>query len=337
MPQDKTGSQLGLFAGDSTGAALLGSKGVAPTTPLPEHLALRARLPLGVRLGTSSWSFPGWHGIVYDRIASESVLARTGLAAYAAHPLLGTVSVDRSYYAPLTAAQFREYADAVPAEFRFVVKADRLLTSPLDPETRGVRAANPRFLDADYATTEVIGPTMEGLGAKAGPLVFQFPPFASSAVGGRGAFLERLHRFLEVLPKGHSYAVELRTPAFITRDYAALLEATGVAHCYNVHPTSALLARQLEHVQAYQQPVLVVRWMLGGGQEYVAAKTRYAPFDRLVDEDPASRELIARAVLDASLAERDAFVIVNNKAEGSAPLSVFRLAERIGTWGNASR
>jgi hypothetical protein len=37
-------------------------------------------------------------------------------------------------------------------------------------------------------------------------------------------------------------------------------------------------------------------------------------------------------VLDASLAERDAYVIANNKAEGSAPLTVFTLAERIATW-----
>lgn len=324
--------QLGLFPDEP--AIRPGRVGPAVAPP---HLAdVASRLPPGLRLGTSSWSFPGWKGIVYDRLAAEEMLAREGLAAYAAHPLLRTVSIDRSFYRPLTADQFRAYADVVPDDFRFVVKAARLVTAPLDPDARGVRSANPRFLDPAYATGEVIAPTVEGLGASAGPIVFQFPPIAPNLVGGRNAFLERLHRFLEALPKPHRYAVELRTPAFLAEQYVRILEATGTCHCYNVHPASAPLARQLELIHPFQQPTLVVRWMLGGGLEYAAAKERYAPFDRLVDEDPASRELIARTVLDAALAERDAFVIANNKAEGSAPLSVFRLAERVASWSVAT-
>lgn len=321
--------QLGLFPDEP--ATRPGR--VGPAAAAPHLTSVASRLPSGLRLGTSSWSFPGWKGIVYDRLASEETLAREGLAAYASHPLLRTVSIDRSFYRPLTADQFRAYADAVPEDFRFVVKADRLVTSPVDPDARGVRTSSIRFLDATYAAAEVVAPTLEGLGAKSGPILFQFPPIAPNLVGGRNAFLERLHRFLDALPKQRSYAVELRTPAFLTEQYARILEATGACHCYNVHPASAPLARQLELIHPFQQPTLVVRWMLGGGLEYVAAKERYAPFDRIVDEDPATRELIARTVLDATLAERDAFVIVNNKAEGSAPLSVFRLAERIATWG----
>jgi hypothetical protein len=54
-----------------------------------------------------------------------------------------------------------------------------------------------------------------------------------------------------------------------------------------------------------------------------------------VDEDADSLGKITVAVLDAIIAERAAFVVVNNKAEGSAPLSVFRLARRIADWGLA--
>ena len=52
---------------------------------------LAAQLPRTIALGTSSWSFPGWRGLVWDRDATESTLARSGLTAYAAHPLLRTV------------------------------------------------------------------------------------------------------------------------------------------------------------------------------------------------------------------------------------------------------
>src|SRR5262245_5048315 len=85
----------------------------------PELVAVAQRLPQNIYLGTSSWAFPGWYGLVYDRTASESQLARHGLAAYAQHPLLRAVGIDRTYYAPLPAADFAAYAAVVPDDFRF--------------------------------------------------------------------------------------------------------------------------------------------------------------------------------------------------------------------------
>jgi uncharacterized protein YecE (DUF72 family) len=306
-------TQLGLFP--EAPRALPAA--VGPAAPPPELLDVAARLPHGIRLGTSSWSFPGWQSIVYDRSASEATLASEGLPAYASHPLLRAVGLDRSYYRPLSVEQLGAYAAGVPDDFRFVVKADRVLTSPTDPDAAGIRARNPLFLDAAYAAAEVVRPVVEGLGAKA------------------GAFLERLHRFLEALPSGPTYALELRTPSLLTHEYAELLDATGAAHCYNVHPAMAPLAKQVLVVQPFYQPVVLIRWMLGAGLEYQAARQRYEPFDRLVDEDPTTRDLVARTVFDALLGEREAIVIANNKAEGSAPLTLFRLAERLVDWSAA--
>ena len=320
--------QLGLFPDDP---AL--SPDHVEAAEVPSELAsVAARLSRRVRLGTSSWTFPGWHRLVYDREAPQKVLSQRGLAAYARHPLLNTVGVDRTYYRPISEREYRAYAHDVPGSFRFLVKADRLVTSPHQPEGYGVRQPNPYFLDPSYASEEVVGPMVEGLGRKAGPLLFQFSPMPPAMVGGTGAFLERLHRFLDALPKGPLYAVELRTPAFLNATYAELIDGLDVAHCYNVHPTMTPIDEQLRVVSAFYQPALVVRWMLHGSFQYEVAKERYAPFDRLVDEDPTSRESIARAVIDALVAERQAFVIANNKAEGSAPLSVFRLAEHIVNW-----
>jgi len=323
--------QLGLF--DGMEEPLLAPVGPAR---VPDDLAAAAtRVPHNLHLGTSSWSFPGWAGIVYDRSASDTVLARYGLEAYARHPLLRTVGVDRTFYRPIPAGEFRAMADAVPDDFRFVVKADRMLTSATDPGDGTLRGANPAFLDASRAIDDMVGPMVEGLGKKAGPLLFQFPPTAPNLVGGAGAFAERLHRFLDALPPGAQYAVELRTPAFLTNEYADALDSTGAAHCFTVHPAMASLEEQLHVIRHFEQPLLLVRWMLHTGLKYEAAKDRYEPFDRIVDEDGDSLGRITVAVLDALIAERTVFVVVNNKAEGSAPLSVFRLAARIADWGLA--
>ena len=110
-----------------------------------EARALAARLPQGLHFGTSSWSFPGWRGIVYSSSRTQSSLAREGLREYARHPLLTTVGVDRSYYAPMPIADLQEYAAQLPAGFRCCFKAPAAVTA-LALGAPGQQIPNPDFL-----------------------------------------------------------------------------------------------------------------------------------------------------------------------------------------------
>ena len=89
------------------------------------------------------------------------------------------------------------------------------------------------------------------------------------------------------------------------------------------------LPRQAALCDPSRFPQLVVRWMLHPGQTYDGARVRYEPFHRLVDEDPGARADVARLVRDALRAGTPAYVIANNKAEGSAPLTLVALARQI--------
>jgi hypothetical protein len=70
----------------------------------------------------------------------------------------------------------------------------------------------------------------------------------------------------------------------------------------------------------------IARWSLHSGFRYEDAKARYQPFNRLIDEDPDGRMALAEECQSAAQAGQPAFVIINNKAEGSAPLSIGKLA-----------
>jgi hypothetical protein len=72
-----------------------------------------------------------------------------------------------------------------------------------------------------------------------------------------------------------------------------------------------------------------VRWNLHAGFRYDEAKTRYAPFDRLLDADILTRGTLAHLIHVAIRSGQPAFVIANNKAEGSAPLSCIELAKAV--------
>jgi len=306
--------------------------------PARDSPLLRAPvLPTDIRLGTSSWFFPGWRGLVYDGVHPQVALSRKGLAAYAEIPLLRTVSLDRTFYAPLTAVEYQRYAHQVPDAFSFVVKAPALVCDAVmrDEEGRG-KVANPHFLDAAIAAREFIVPCLEGLGVKAGPLVFQVSPLPRGLVEEGATLIERLAAFFAALPRELGkhrplYALELRNSELLTPRLMKML-AAGIRYCVGLHDRMPEVERQevaLKVLDADTPGSLVVRWNLHRGFLYQAAKQRYEPFDRLVDEDSETRRILARMAADAFKAKQKVWITANNKAEGSAPLSVLKLAEEI--------
>lgn len=326
-PAPSTDGQMDLFG---TGSAAADAHPVLPAAPNPDWLQVAARMPRGIRLGTSSWHFPGWARLVYDRVAEERMLGREGLRAYAQHPLLGCVGLDRTFYAPLSPADYRHYAGQVPDHFRFVVKAPMACTaSTVRAEGRGRPAPNPLFLDAPLAAERFVAPCLEGLGDKAGALVFQFPPLGWEHTQRPAVFAERLHAFIAQLPRGPLYAVELRDPSLVVPEYLAALRAVGAHHCLGLHPRMPVASEQARATGLDQAGPLIVRWNLHAGFDYEEAKARYAPFTHLVDEDLPNRVALARLCLQAAARGDAAYIVANNKAEGSAPLTLIKLAEQI--------
>ena len=329
--------QPGLFEQPATPARRRAAAGqVEPSSTSP--LLQAPTLPVDIRLGTSSWFFPGWRGLVYEGVHAQTALSKQGLAAYARIPLLRTVSLDRTFYAPITTVQYQGYARQVPEPFSFVVKAPALVCDAVmrDEEGRG-RVPNPHFLDAAIAAREFVVPCLEGLGDKAGPLVFQVSPLPRTLVEDPATLVERLGAFFAALPKELGrhrplYALELRNADLLTPRLVKMLAQAGVRYCVGLHGRMPEVERQEAALKALDGDTpgpLVVRWNLHRGFLYQAARQRYEPFDRLVDQDPQTRQVLARMAARAFKAGQKVWITANNKAEGCAPLSVLELAREI--------
>lgn len=301
--------------------------------------ALAARLPANLYFGTSSWSYPGWHGMVYDGEYTESLLSRKGLRACGQHPLLSAAGIDRGFYGPIPLTDYMNYASQVPENFRFLVKAP---ASVCDAWLRGPdgtgRLVNEAFLNPDIAIRDFIVPATGGLGQRCGPLLFQLSPLQSVADDGP-ALLARLDAFLAALPRLDPtltpyacYAVEMRDAALLTPRYIRMLRDRGVRFCLAARDRLPPVPRQA-HAQALMDDgargPLVLRWMLREGRSYSMAERAFAPFDKLVDEDAQTRDAIAEVVVKTLRAGQPAYVIVSNNAEGCAPLSIGKLAASI--------
>ncbi|HET9134204.1 MAG TPA: DUF72 domain-containing protein [Gemmatimonadales bacterium] len=304
-----------------------------PSWPTRAHVAeVAARLDGLLRFGTSSWTYPGWTGLVYDREYPATGASARMLGEYARWPLFRTVGIDSFFYRPPSAKTLRDYAAQLPPDFRCVSKVyDRItahtFANPREKAHWGER--NPDWLNAELFLNEVLGPMQEHFAANLGPLVFEFQAIAKKDKVGPAEFAAHLDRFFAALPRGVPYAVEVRNAEFLAEPYFAVLREHGVAHVFNAWTRMPAIGEQLLLHDAITAPVLVARALLRPGRTYAQAVDAFAPYDHVQDENPTLRAdlvALAKATLELRI---PAYLIVNNRAEGCAPLTILAVAERL--------
>ena len=99
-----------------------------------------------------------------------------------------------------------------------------------------------------------------------------------------------------------------------------------------LHAQKPPIEEQLPLLRTLWPGPLVCRWNLHrrhGAYGDESAKAQYAPFDRLQDPDPTTRAHLARVITGTCDAGQNAYVTINNKAEGCAPLSVVELSKKV--------
>jgi uncharacterized protein YecE (DUF72 family) len=252
------------------------------------------------------------------------------LAEYARFPLFGTVGIDSSFYTPLTARTLTSYADALPPEFPCVSKVwDRITVHTFAKARDKAKAGqpNPDFLNPALFTEKVWQPCREHFAGHTGPFVFEFQTIATQHKVSPSDFADRLDRFFGQLPAEGRYAVELRNAEFLTPEYFAVLREHDVAHLFNSWTRMPSIGMQLDLPGSVSAGFLVARALLRPGRYYAEAVDAFAPYDRIQDPNPELRHDLVRLVETAEKLRIPAYIIVNNRAEGSAPGTIAAVAE----------
>jgi len=288
-----------------------------------------------VRFGTSTWTYEGWQGQVYTRQYAKSRFAQECLGEYCQYqhndePLFRTVGNDATFYRPPTTNQLRRYLNQIPDGFEMCFKVWEEITIPsyAKKPRYGPRAGqpNPRFLDSKLFNELVLTPYREAkFEPHAGPFLFEFQRHGMSSE----EFCSRLDGFFSQVPKEFRYAVEIRNAGLIGPEYRQILEAHGVAHVYNHWSYMPALAEQHHRMERFTAPFTVLRLLTPLKISYEAAKKRAEPYTKIVGELPVMRrdtvELVKKAVGEG----RRAYVLVNNRSEGNAPLTVQALSDSL--------
>src|SRR5579884_2787171 len=297
--------------------------------------AEQAALSPFIRFGTSTWAYEGWQGIIYQqrydkRRFKQDCLAEYARYVYRGHPLFRTVGLDLTFYGPPTVELLSHHAKQLPEGFEMCSKVWEEITIPRfadHPRYRDKAAKpNPRFLDPKVFIEEVLPPYEQAFQGHVGPFIFEFQRTGLLP----STFLPRLDAFLGQLPSRYRYAIEVRNPLVLTHEYSDILVAHGAAHVYNHWTSMPPLAHQHRKLgNTFTAPFVLLRLLTPLGMSYEAAVKRAEPYNRIVQELPEMRADTVGLVKQAVAEKRTAYVLVNNRSEGSAPLTIHALVDQL--------
>jgi len=280
-----------------------------------------------VRFGASSWAYAGWQGIVYFKEYPKDRFKKECLAEYAADGRFATVGMDLFFYQPPTDSLLRYYAEKLPPNFKTCSKVWENLTIYRFPDQvrygklRG--QINPSFLNADLFVTRVLQPHQEAFKEHTGPFIFEFQYIKSDDLA-RSNFAAALDAFFGSLPGDFQYSVEIRNKSFLKTDYFDVLRKHRVAHVFNQWTYMPPIREQMRP-EALTADFMIARILTPPGMSYQESVDNFEPFDRLAQPLPDMRADVLRLIELAIDEEKMIYVLINNRAEGCAPLTILEL------------
>src|SRR6202171_3762744 len=163
-----------------------------------------------IRIGCSGWSYPHWLKVFYP----EKMPAREHFAFYAQH--FNTVELNNSFYRQPPRERFEAWRDQAPPGFLFAVKVSRYVT-------------HIKRLAVEQKSVDLVVEAAAGLGDKQGPILFQLQ-------ANFHADLERLERFVSMLPTDVRFTLEFRHDSWLVPSVFELLRRHRIALCIPDHP-----------------------------------------------------------------------------------------------------
>jgi Uncharacterized conserved protein len=284
----------------------------------------------GVWIGTSSWKYEGWLGQIYTRERyltrgrfSRKLFEESCIQEYAeVFPIVGG---DFSFYQFPSEAFWKRLFTTAPPQLLFALKVPEEITVkiwPMQPRY-GARAGRPNevFLNAQILEGAFVRPLLPWRDRIA-VLIFEFGTFPAGTYRDVADFLGELDPFLEALPAGFRYSVEIRNPEFLVREYLDCLRKHNVAHVFNAWTRMPEIPSQLAVPGVFTADFTVARALLKHGRPYAQAVELFSPYRELREENPSARQGL-KALTRRALKERSpTFLFVNNRLEGNSPMTI---------------
>ncbi|UCF63949.1 MAG: DUF72 domain-containing protein [bacterium] len=281
-------------------------------------------------IGTCSWKYDSWRGIVYSDKSPLNHLQEYGRQ-------YNTVEIDQWFWSlfgpdkialpsPFTV---QEYLEAIPADFRFSIKVPNsvTLTHFYRNQKSDPLQENSHFLSVELFQRflDLIRPLQEHIG----PLMFQFEYLNKQKMSSQEEFQERIGVFFEKLDRKYRYFLEIRNPNYLNADYFRFLQRLNLGHVFLQGYYMPSIVDLYSKIGSFIRRGTVIR--LHGPDRGDIEKESGGKWNRILQPKDDELSRIAGIVRDLLERKVEVYVNMNNHYEGSAPLSIQRLEKFLTT------
>lgn len=281
-----------------------------------------------IRIGTCSWQYDSWKGIVYQDKDKIDYLAEYSRQ-------FTTVEIDQWFWSlfegkdpilPKTSA-VKSYANSVPDDFKFTIKIPNSLTLThfYSSNKKEATKSNPYFLNIELF--ESFLQSIEPMRNKVGILMFQFEYLNKQKISGLTEFIDRLESFVECLDDRYIYGVELRNPNFLKKSLFEFLTRNKLAMIFLQGYFMPPVWQVFKEFKAYIKSPTVIR--LHGPDRTGIEKKTGGIWNQIVEPKNDEIDKIAEMIFYLNTKQADIFANVNNHFEGSAPLTIEKLKAKL--------
>ena len=278
-----------------------------------------------IRIGTCSWKYDSWKGIVYSDSRSKNHLKEYSQK-------FNTVEIDQWFWLLFPPAKFvlpqknvvEEYSRSVPDDFLFTIKIPNSITLThfyTDTKEDPLRT-NPFFLSVEIFNEFLSA--IEPIVKKTGCLIFQFEYLNKQKMNSLSDFQFKFSEFQKKLGnKVPPIGIEIRNPNYLNEKYFEFLSNQNLFHVflegYYMPPITEIYSKFKKHIKK----LAVIR--LHGPDRKGIEKIANDNWNQIYISRDKEIKSIVEMINELKTNEVDLFVNVNNHFEGSAPLTIDKI------------
>lgn len=278
-----------------------------------------------LRIGTCSWKYESWKGIVYSEDDSTNYLEE-----YSQH--YNTVEVDQWFWSLFSSTKVAlpqksvvlEYKKSVPKDFKFTIKIPNAITTThcYNKNKSEELIKNPHFL-SNALFTEFLD-SIESIKDQVGCLMFQFEYLNKQKMASLSQFMELFQTFYTNLPKGiPEIGIEIRNPNYLIKKYFEFLNSLSIYHVFLQGYYMPSIIELYKNFNAFIKDLTVIR--LHGADRQGIEKLSGSNWNKIYIDRKAELKQVASLLNELVSKKVDVYLNINNHYEGSAPLTIERI------------
>lgn len=282
-----------------------------------------------IRIGTCSWKYDSWKGLVYSESAKINHLQE-----YSAR--YNTVEIDQWFWSLFENEKIvlpkinvaESYKKSVPKDFLFTIKVPNsiTLTHYYNKSKTESLISNPYFLSVDLFNQflESLVPLKNNIGC----LILQFEYLNKQKISSQKEFQNKFYEFYKRLgSKIPPIGIEIRNPNFLNKSYFQFLNELNIAvvflEGYYMPPIVEVYKKNKNEIKN----LAVIR--LHGPDRKGIEKIANDNWNKIYIKRDKEIKDIVEMIKDLEKNKVDLFVNVNNHFEGSAPLTIKKITAQL--------